>query len=131
MKKVLFYFYLLCFVLFFGVGMVVLFDLDENIGFIVLAQLVWGPIAIIHCFYKFVTTIRRESKFRNLYTISFVITVLYFVLLSLISSVGIHIDMLAEDILFTIGIVIIPWLMLAYFTYILYLDQKEETTPID
>lgn len=130
MKNILYYFYLLSFLGLAGAGIAALFGPKDSFGFIILWQLVWGPISLLHCIYKFAVNFQLKTRLSTLYTISFVLTILYFTALALLSSSGLHIDMIPEDTLFAVGIIIVPWLMLAFFTYILWLEKKENLMEI-
>ena len=130
MKNILFYFYLLSFLVLLGAGFFELFGEENSFGFVILWQLVWGPISILHCIYKVLVNYNKNTRVSSLYNISLGLTVFYFALLALLSSSGIHIDMITEDILFVVGIVLIPWSMLGFFTYILWKEKQESVSQI-
>ena len=125
MKNILYYFYLICFVLLVGSGVIALVGKDESFGFVILLQLIWGPISALHCLLKLAANFKEKTKFTKLYASSFIATILYFVIVSIISSTGMQIDAFSEDTLFVVGVIIIPWIMLAFFTYILHLEKSE------
>lgn len=127
MKKLAFYFYLA-----FIVGAIVCIPLNlidnEFIGYVILGQLIWSPISIIHCFMLFFTYPKNEIK-KHINT-SFSITILYFFLLIVFANIDssiIEIEFLPAIYLF-----VIPWFMLAYFTYIQYMIFKcKQSNPLN
>lgn len=118
--KFSFYFYA-AFIAFALITLISMLFTNDLIGFIVLSQLIWGPISIIHCLILFIN--HPNTPLKKHINISFIITILYFLLLITVGSLALHI--IEAKILSTIYLFVIPWLMLGYFTYIQFRISKE------
>lgn len=122
MKKLLYYFYLLCFLILIGFGAASLLANEDYILSLILLQLVWGPISILHCLYKVTQVGMLPNRIGNLYKVSFALTIIYFAAVFLISSLPELPGLFEGDTATLISIGVIPWTMLAYFTFVLHLD---------
>lgn len=122
MKKLLYYFYLLCFLILIGFGVASLIANEDYIFSLILLQLVWGPISVFHCLYKVTQVGTLPNRIGNQYKVSFALTVIYFSAVFLISFLPDLPRFFKGDTATFLSIGVIPWTMLAYFTLILHLD---------
>lgn len=127
MKNLLFYFYILCFI---GLAFLAISQLIVGDSFIFLAvwlQLIWGPITILHCLFKFVETLENTGPVAIMYKISFSITVIYFLVAFIQTKVEIPMFEGAGDVMSFILLGVVPWLMFAFFTYIVHREVQEQS----
>lgn len=126
-KNLLYYFYLLCFMVLVALGLVQLFVGQEFILFALILQLIWGPIAFLHCSFLYLKTLGTKNPLRQMYAASFWFTLFYLLTIGILSSTNIGFaENNKENILFVFVIGVLPWLMLTFFTYLLYQSRKLE-----
>lgn len=105
-------------------GLLVASILDsENLFFILIFQLFWAPVAIIHCLILFFLKSKYPEPIPKHVKIINGVFVLYVLILiafgeNLLEGAG------GGDFWFVLYFGIIPWSMLIYFTYIQYLILK-------
>lgn len=114
--------YFIPFLLLLGLLVASILD-NENFFFILILQLFWAPVAIIHCLILFFIKTKYPEPIPKHVKIINGVFVLY-VLILIAFGENVLVGLGGANFWFVLYFGIIPWSMLIYFTYIQYLILK-------